>query len=99
VSIIPLLCSGLPATTPRGSVSERIDGKNAPLGSLYKPMLMSVIGWTMHRPFSKHQQNSSPLRVGRRNPGTANAGAAPRSALRSSLVSPTAWANHAIAVA
>src|SRR5215208_6743533 len=58
----------------------------APAGSLYKPTLIRVIGWTMRRPRSRHQRNTSPLRVGKRKPGPGNSGAAPMRAFRSSLL-------------
>src|SRR5204862_4953046 len=67
-----------------------MDGRNAPAGSLYRPLLIKVIGCAIRKPLLRHQRNSSPLRVGRRNPGPANSLAAPISAFKSLFVSPTA---------
>src|SRR4051794_30614931 len=75
----------------RGLAKYRTGGRRAPAGSLYRPRLISVIGWTTRSPCARHQRNSSPLCVGRRKPGPGKAGAAPISASRSSVASPTAW--------
>jgi len=77
---------------------NRTDGKYAPRGSLYSPMVISVVGCTMRKPCSRHHWNSSALRLGSRKPGPAKHGAAAISALRSSLVSATAWPKKAICV-
>jgi hypothetical protein len=41
------------------------EGRNAPLGSLYRPVLISVMGITTCRPFSRYQRIRSLLRVSR----------------------------------
>jgi hypothetical protein len=35
-----------------------IDGSHAPAGSLYSPIVISVLGCTTRRPASRHQRNS-----------------------------------------
>src|SRR5688572_6604849 len=52
-----------------------IEGRKGPLGSLYRPVLIRVMGWTTRSPFSKHQRRRSVLRVGNRNPGPGKSGA------------------------
>src|SRR5260370_916579 len=53
-------------------------------------LLNKVIGCVTRKPLPRHPRNSSPLRVGRSNPGPANSFAAPMSAFTSLFVSPTA---------
>ena len=57
------------------SIFRRIQKADMPAGSLYSPELISVIGWTTRRPFSKHQRKRSELRVGTMMPGRAKASA------------------------
>lgn len=49
------------------------------MGSLYRPRLIKVIGWTTCSPFPRRQRNSSLLRVGNRT--LPNVGAALRAAI------------------
>jgi flavorubredoxin len=51
------------------SPQNKTEGRYAPAGSLYSPMVISVIGWTTRSPFARHQRKSPALRVGTRIPG------------------------------
>src|ERR1700756_5731417 len=66
-----------------------IEGSQAPDGSLYRPVVMSVDCWARLRPWARHHTRSSVLRVGTRIPRPMNAWAEPMSAMRCSLVSAT----------
>jgi hypothetical protein len=41
-----------------------------PTGSLYNPEVISVIGWTIRRPFPRHQRKRSELRGGTMMPAS-----------------------------
>src|SRR5207244_6089772 len=68
----------------------KIEGRYAPAGSLYNPVVMSVIGSTTRSPFARHHRNSSALRVGTKIPDPPKPSAAAISACKSKLVSATA---------
>src|SRR5437867_3868203 len=69
----------------------RIDGRNAPAGSLYRPIDISVIGCTTRMPCFRHQRNTSALRDGSRIPNpNGEDGVAAIRAFMSSFVPPTA---------
>src|ERR1700731_548552 len=90
LAILPILSKHFQKST---------EGRYAPAGSLYNPELISVIGWTTRRPFSRHQRKRSELRVGTMMPGPAKASAEAIIAWRSRLVSATACPKKAKAVA
>jgi hypothetical protein len=48
---------------------KRMEGSQAPAGSLYRPVVISMRGSTTRRPLERHQRKSSVLRVGMRMPG------------------------------
>src|SRR5512146_1778892 len=68
----------------------RIDGSHAPAGSLYSPMLISVMGWTTRSSFARHHRKSALFRVGTRMPGPPKDSAEAMRACRSVLVSAVA---------
>jgi hypothetical protein len=74
----------------RRSFQKSTEGRYAPAGSLYSPKVISVMGWTTRRPFSRHQRKRSELRVGTMMPGPAKPSAEAINAWRSRLVSATA---------
>jgi hypothetical protein len=90
-------------TLPGGRRGDRFqkstDGRYAPAGSLYSPKVISVMGWTTRRPFSRHQRKRSELRVGTMIPGPAKLSAEAINAWRSRLVSATACPKKASTVA
>ena len=69
---------------------NKMDGSHDPAGSLYKPMVISVMGWTTCRPLARHQRSKVVLREGRRMPGPPNDSAEAISACKSRLLSAVA---------